>query len=201
MTMDLKRFREFCAHESSTIVAHACRDESRSEVFACSHELGDQPLGEDELVLKRLDPAARKALGQFYSEHASAALFIVDFKPGIWLAPPSEWESLAAEVDDWWRDAAADMEDDERMTLESAVPFGRIPNAATYFLLPLAGSLSGNVVMFCHDGLELIKLADSVTEFLEAIPEHGIEWISADVRYIPGDRLEQFFPVTYRKGE
>jgi len=198
MTFNLDRFREFCADDRATMVARACRDESRLQVFACSHELGCQPLGEDELVLRRLDPATRDALGVFYADHTSAALFIVEHEPGLVLAPPSEWESLYAEVEEWWRNAVDELEDDERLTLESALVFGLVPQAATYFLLPRAGERQGKVVMFCHDGLELIAVGDSFSAFVAAIPDRAVSWFAGDIRYAPVEPGGQFYPVAYR---
>jgi hypothetical protein len=195
----LSLFRQ--AMPPGTMLARACSDDGREGEWPCSHAFGAEPDADDLLALQALDAEARTALMPLYAVHAGAHLFVVDAAPGIVLAPAREWNELAAEMAVWWRGFDLDdIDDDLRRMLDSAVVFGGIDGAATYFVLVQAGELKGHVALFSHDGLELISLAPSFAEFLQAIPERGADWISADVRYLGQDALDQYYPVAFRPG-
>lgn len=189
------------AMPSGTVVAHSCGDDSREDAWPCTHEFGVLPSTADLHVLQSLDDATRDAVSALYASHAGARFFVVDNWPGLILAAPHEWQDLAEEMAVWWCEFdEGELDEDLREMLDSALVFGGIEGAATYFVLVRAGELNGHVALFSHDGMELISLSPSFADFLGMIPTKGIDWIASDVRYLGRDSIDQYYPVAFRPG-
>ena len=141
---------------------------------------------------------ARNTLAALYGRYASASLFVVEHEPGLVLESPAQWQNLFAEVREWWGDVIDEEEEQDLATsLGSAIFFGRIPSAATYFCLVMDGELAGQVAMFSGPGLEFAPIAESFEHFLGALPARAIHWIGPDVRYDHADLGGQHYPIAY----
>lgn len=196
---DLRQLLDFCSDSSGTIVGRACHDENDEKVFPCRHILGDTPTPNDLLVLDRLEPTIRESLERLFSTHKEVGLFVVDDEPGIVLASPHSWESLADEIGEWWHPARDELDPETVSALESAIVFGKVTSAATYFALIRSGELRGQVAVFAGPGLELFSIADSFDAFMRDLPRRGVEWMATDVRYRALDSAKQYLPIAYRK--
>jgi len=200
MSPEFEELETFCAAEHATVLARECRTPSIETVLPCKHKLEGAPGSLDVKELNEIiSESARSQLAVFYGRRASAKLFVVEDEAGIYLAPTLEWPLLFNEVHEWWSAAAADLEDDERSVLESAVVFGRIPASATFFLLASDDAFPG-IYMFTGPGLEIARIADDFSDFLRRIPAEAFGWLRSDVRYCYEDRGLQFCPVEYRAG-
>ena len=100
-------------------------------------------------------PAAAQLLA-VYQQVNGAALFCTDptdaWSAGFFFLPASMWDEAQAEVLQWL--SSVDYQDDPEALpawVRSAIPFGKIPGDASYWILPVDGPHAGQVLLSNED--------------------------------------------------
>jgi hypothetical protein len=192
----------------------ACKDlgwpEPGPERFVAriSHEVAPPLSGEELDQLRRQIPSVPQ-LAELYSRHGSIRLYCDTIANPSWgghssafyIAHPDQWEDLAADFGEW----LVDLDEDERTELlpewiDDCVVIGEVPNSGNYFLVPLAGSETGSVFEFEHDGFEFIRQADSIAGFIGKIctvTDALLREIAGHTRYCDGKSDIQWLVERY----
>ncbi|MBC7917231.1 MAG: hypothetical protein H7Y28_05425 [Rhodoferax sp.] len=149
-------------------------------------------------------PAAAQLLA-VYSQINGAALFCTDphdtFSAGLLLLPAEQWDEAREEVLDWL--TAVDFQDDPSELpdwVQSAIPFGKIPGDASYWMLPVEGPYAGKVLLSNDDiSAETFRYADFDTFIatLRLQPE-AIIGSGGYISYLSEGGRFNLYPVGYQ---
>ncbi|SMC19283.1 hypothetical protein SAMN02745857_00685 [Andreprevotia lacus DSM 23236] len=195
------------------------RRENQRMICGRGHEPGQLIAGVSHRVLQRLtgeelarlqrDYPEQPALHDFYAEFGSLELYVAEtlcvssdeYPTAFLLAAPEEWDDLKDSVQDWLEWLEGD-ELDEVMpfALDDSIVFGRVPRAATYFMLVVRGEHAGKVYEFDHDGYEVDCVGASLPAFIAwlAIPDEALcRYIRAHTRYSDGVTEKEWLAERY----
>jgi hypothetical protein len=149
-------------------------------------------------------PAAMQLLS-IYQHINGAALFCTDpqdfWSAGLVLLPAQLWDEATGEVLGWL--SSVDFQDDPTALptwVRSAIPFGKIPGDASYWILPIEGPLAGKVLLSNDDvSAESYHFTsfDSFLATLRLYPEQ-IFGNGGYVSYIGEDESTSLYPIAYR---
>lgn len=145
-------------------------------------------------------------LAALYHELNGAALFCVDphdlWSAGFVFLPAQQWEEAMSEVVDWL--TSVDFQDDPESLpawVRSAIPFGKIPGDASYWLLPVEGPFAGHVLLSnddVSDGTSRYPNFDTFVATLRLQP-HDILGCGGYVSYPGKNDAHLLYPVGYRQ--
>jgi len=154
-----------------------------------------------ETLLQRLRNVPQVAA--FYERYGSVELYCdtVGVDSAFRIANPDEWSSIREEFTEW-----LDMLDpDEAQELlpdwiDNYIAIGRVPGAASYFLVPMAGDFMGHVFEFDHDGFEFTHRGDfdAFLGYLATVDARLLRDILAHTRYSDGETDAQWMPLEYK---
>lgn len=151
-------------------------------------------------------PAAAQLLA-VYQALNGAALFCTDpqdlWSAGFVFLPAQQWDEARAEMLDWL--TSVDFQDDPEALpdwVRSAVPFGKIPGDASYWILPVEGPFAGTVMLSNDDVSAEEPRYTSFDAFVATLclqPEQVLG-CGGYVSYIVPGQAESLYPVGYRSG-
>lgn len=152
-------------------------------------------------------PAAATQLLAVYLALNGAALFCTDaqdlWSAGFLLLPAQQWDEAAAEMLDWL--LSVDFQDEPEALpswVRSAIPFGKIPGDASYWLLPVEGPFAGQVLLSNEDvSAEQVRYAsfDAFIATLCLQPEQVLG-CGGYISYAAAGSAHSLYPVGYRNG-
>lgn len=100
---------------------------------------------------------------RFYFDKASG-------DSGRYIAPPSEWEELMGEFQDWMDSVEDDdFEDSMPEWISSCVVVGETPHSGNYILVATEGDVAGHVFEFDHDGFEFFEVAEDIGSYVSKL--------------------------------
>ena len=151
-------------------------------------------------------PAAAQLLALYQSVNG-AALFCTD-RQDLWSAgfvflPAQQWDTASAEVVDWL--SSVDFQDDPDALpdwVRSAIPFGKIPGDASYWIVPVEGPCAGTVMLSNDDVSAEEPRYPSFDHFVATLclqPEQVLG-CGGYVSYPAADDAYSLYPVGYRGG-
>jgi hypothetical protein len=202
----------FFTDRSPHILAHPSDDEDAAvspealTAVRVHHHRFSKPLAASQRGFLQ-SHAAAKQIAKVYAAVNGAALFCTQHKDwgsaGFMLLPDTDWYSAHCEVMNWLE--AVDFQEDPSQIpgwVKTAIPFGKVPGDASYWILLVEGPYAGTV-MLSHDDVsdEEIRYPsfDVFMATLRLFPE-AILGCGGYVSYddpISGDSL---YPQGYRTG-
>jgi hypothetical protein len=156
------------------------------------------------------DLARRSTATQLLAVYQSlngAALFCTDardlWSAGFVFLPAQQWDAASAEVVDWL--CSVDFQDDPDALpdwVRSAIPFGKIPGDASYWILPVEGPYAGTVMLSNDDVSAEEPRYPSFDAFVATLclqPEQVLG-CGGYVSYPAAGNAYNLYPVGYRSG-
>lgn len=151
-------------------------------------------------------PAAAPLLAVYRAVYG-AALFCTDprdvWSTGFVLLPSEQWDAARAEVVQWL--TAADFQGDGAALpawVHSAIPFGKIPGDASYWILPTEGHFAGQVLLSNDDVSAETSRYASFDVFVAMLRVHPELVIGSGgyTSYPTSNPDVMLYPVGYRAG-
>lgn len=179
----------------------------RQPVTIAVHHIGPhQALPTAQAADLARHPAAAQLLA-VYQALNGAALFCTD-RQDLWSAgfvflPAQQWTAASAEVVDWL--SSVDFQDDPDAMpdwVRSAIPFGKIPGDASYWIVPVEGPCAGTVMLSNDDVSVEEPRYPSFDHFVATLclqPEQVLG-CGGYVSYPAADNAYSLYPVGYRGG-
>jgi hypothetical protein len=161
----------------------------------------------DRAALDRLRIDIARDLLAIYRECEGAALFCAEKNDldsaGFIFLPSHEWPAARAEMLSWLEQVEFQFEPDAQPSwARTAIPFGKIPGDASYWVMPTEGPFAGAVLLSNEDIPSDEVRYTSFVEFIATLrlfPER-ILCSGGYVRYESGDVDSPLFPCGYRTG-
>jgi hypothetical protein len=134
---------------------------------------------------------------EFYHTSGSALLYFCpeSDEAAYYIARIEEWGRLEEGLSDWI-DMLDDIEQAEALPdwFGNHTVIGEVPASGNYLLVVEKGIEAGSIYLFDHDGFELYKLGDSLSDFIKQTLEPNPQFLASmasHMRFVTDDDYSQ----------